>query len=118
MPNVEYEHAYIAHTHPSGENGAAIPLTTAEGLNAWGADGWEVVHMEAVWQWHRDAEGKSWPEALLGYYVTFRREADGTGGARVMVAEAELSVEEMRSLNELAHAHGLPEHPVAETATE
>ena len=92
--NYEYQHAFIQHTLDTAEAASSIPLDVSEGLTAWGADGWEVVHMEAVWTWHQAAQGKTWPETLRGYYVTFKREVDtaGTSSRAAAVAEASLEV--------------------------
>jgi hypothetical protein len=89
----EYEHAFIQHVADPATTEAPIALDVAAGLSAWGADGWEVVHMEAVWAWHQDAEGKSWPETLRGYYVTFRREASARDESMVATATAERVME-------------------------
>jgi hypothetical protein len=89
MRKYEYEHAFVQHVADGGSQ-SVIPLGVKEGLNAWGADGWEVVHMEAVWFWHRQTEGKSWPETLRGYYVTFKREATAQTGDAVATAVAEV----------------------------
>ena len=85
----EYEHAFIQHLAGAPEDGI-IPLDVAAGLNAWGGDGWEIVHMEGVWLWQQNAQGASWPESLRGYYVTFRRqsETDTTDSMAEMVAGA------------------------------
>ncbi|HWE60290.1 MAG TPA: hypothetical protein VHB98_01125 [Chloroflexota bacterium] len=85
----EYEHAFIQHLAGADTADMPISLDVAAGLTAWGADGWEVVNMEAVWSWHREAEGKSWPETLLGYYVTFKREVAEENGTSVATAIAE-----------------------------
>lgn len=90
----EYEHAFVRHVADQTESDLSIPLDVAAGLNAWGADGWEVVHMEGVWAWHQDAEGKSWPESLRGYYVTFKREVDAHDAPRVATETAERLVEQ------------------------
>lgn len=92
MPRYEYEHAFVQHLK-NHEQTAAIPLDVAESLNAWGADGWEIVHMEAVWVWQRGENGACWPEALRGYYVTFRRESDLQSGKSVAAAEAAAPLE-------------------------
>lgn len=84
----EYEHAFIQHI-TGGQDDSVIPLGVKEGLTAWGADGWEVVHMEAVWFWHRQTDGKSWPETLRGYYVTFKRAAQPQMGDAMAAAVAE-----------------------------
>jgi hypothetical protein len=89
MSKYEYEHVFVQHM-TDGQSESAIPLGVKEGLNAWGADGWEVVHMEAVWAWHQQTDGKSWPETLRGYYVTFKREAGASGGPAVAAAIAEV----------------------------
>ena len=88
MPRYEHEHAFIQHL-TSNELATGIPIDVAEGLNAWGADGWEIVHMEAVWVWKQGDHGACWPEALRGYYVTFRREPGAQSGKAVAAAEAE-----------------------------
>jgi hypothetical protein len=90
----EYEHAFIQHVANPSTPDLPIPLDVAAGLTAWGADGWEVVHMEGAWAWHQDAEGKSWPETLRGYYVTFKREAEARDASRVATATAERLLEE------------------------
>ena len=51
--------------------------------------------MEAVWAWHQLTDGKSWPETLRGYYVTFKREADTAGTDAVATAMA--AVEESQT---------------------
>lgn len=90
MEKIEYAHAFVQHAADWNTESLPIPLDVADGLNAWGADGWEVVHMEGVWAWNRDAEGKSWPETLRGYYVTFKRNADEADASRVSSAMAEV----------------------------
>ena len=89
MTRYEYEHTFIQHL--GGQERADIPMGVADGLNAWGADGWEVVHMEAQWGWHQEAEGKSWPESLHGYYVTFKRESATHEGLSVATAAADVA---------------------------
>ena len=91
MPKLEYEHVFIQHL-TSHEHATGIPVDVAEGLNAWGSDGWEIVHMEAVWVWKKGDHGACWPEALRGYYVTFRREPRNLKGLSVAAAEAEESM--------------------------
>lgn len=93
MAKIEYEHTYIQQTASDEQHQAAIPLSLTDALNAWGSGGWEVVHMEAVWSWHTHAEAKTWPEQLLGYYVTFKRESDAGSGSQIMAAVAELPEE-------------------------
>jgi hypothetical protein len=93
MPRFEYEHAFVQHLTETQSGDAVIPLDVKEALTAWGADGWEVVHMEAVWTWRQEG-GASWPECLRGYYVTFKRGADGAGRPRVAFAEVEVPATE------------------------
>jgi len=93
MDRFEYEHTFIQHLAGGHNDPDVLPIDVKDGLNAWGADGWEVVHMEAAWDWHRGGEG-SWPEHLRGYYVTFKRQADADGGARRAATTAELEVGE------------------------
>ncbi len=88
MTRYEYEHAFLQHL-TNHEQTTGIPIDVAEGLNAWGADGWEIVHMEAVWVWQKGDHGACWPEALRGYYVTFRREVGAHHAGSRAVAEAE-----------------------------
>lgn len=96
MAHFEYEHTFIQHLSGGHNDPNAIPIDVKDGLDAWGADGWEVVHMEAAWDWHRGPEG-NWPEHLRGYYVTFKRQADADGGARRATAMAEIEVGEAAS---------------------
>jgi len=91
MPKYEYEHAFIQHL-TNHKQTAGIPIDVANGLNAWGSDGWEIVHMEAVWVWQKGDQGACWPEALRGYYVTFRREPGNQIGELVATAAAGASV--------------------------
>lgn len=93
MPKFEYEHTFVQHLAETQAGSAVIPLDVKEALTAWGADGWEVVHMEGVWTWHQE-DGTSWPECLRGYYVTFKRSVDASGHARVAFAEAEIPATE------------------------
>jgi hypothetical protein len=95
MPKYEYEHVYIQHIAGQDES-AAIPMDVTAGLNAWGADGWEIVHMEAVWIWQTGDLGTCWPETLRGYHVTFKRALDGHKLTAIATAEAEAST--MRDL--------------------
>ena len=95
MTRYEYEHTFIQHLNDQEQ--ADIPMGVAEGLNAWGADGWDVVHMEAQWGWRQDIEGKSWPESLHGYYVTLKRESMTHEGPAVATAAAELLDEVART---------------------
>ena len=88
MQRYEYEHAFVQHL-TNHEQSTGIPIDVAAGLNAWGADGWEIVHMEAVWVWQQGDHGACWPEALRGYYVTFRRETGGQRGESVAAAAVE-----------------------------
>jgi hypothetical protein len=94
MPRYEYEHAFIQHLTNHGD-ASAIPIDVAEGLKAWGADGWDIVHMEAVWVWQKGEQGACWPDALRGYYVTFRREPGDRSGQAIAAAEAEVPLEEL-----------------------
>ncbi len=88
MTKHEYEHIFIQYL--AGKSQAdAIPMDVAASLNAWGADGWEIVNMEAVWIWQKTADGLCSPETLRGYYVTFKREVDGRSRPSVAVARAE-----------------------------
>ena len=87
----EYEHAFVQHLTETQPGSAVIPLDVKEALSAWGADGWEVVHMEGVWTWRQEA-GASWPEYLRGYYVTFKRSVDASERPRVALAEAETPI--------------------------
>jgi hypothetical protein len=89
MAKYAYEHTFIQHL-AGQEQSAVIPLDVAAGLNAWGADGWEIAHMEAVWEWQKTEQGACWPETLRGYYVTFKRELGGEGRALVAKARAEV----------------------------
>jgi hypothetical protein len=86
MPKHEYEHVFIQHLS-NQDQPVAIPMDVAEALNAWGADSWEIVHMEAVWVWQTGENGSCWPETLRGYYVTFRREIGSVRGTAVAIAE-------------------------------
>jgi hypothetical protein len=90
MPKYEYEHVFIQHL-TNHQQTTGIPIDVADGLNAWGSDGWEIVHMEAVWVWQKADQGACWPEALRGYYVTFRREPGNQSGMSVATAQAEAS---------------------------
>jgi hypothetical protein len=50
--------------------------------------------MEAVWVWQHGDHGACWPEALRGYYVTFRREPGAKSGKSVVAAAAEAPLED------------------------
>lgn len=93
MQRYEYEHAFVQHLTNHGQT-AGIPIDVAESLNAWGADGWEIVHMEAVWVWQQSDHGACWPEALRGYYVTFRREPGAKGAKSVSAVVAKVPLED------------------------
>jgi hypothetical protein len=89
VPKYEYEHVYIQNI-AGQEQPDVIPMDVTAGLNAWGADGWEIAHMEAVWVWQTGENGISWPETLRGYHVTFKRALNGDRLAAIATAEAEV----------------------------
>jgi hypothetical protein len=92
MPKYEYEHVYIQNI-AGQEQPDTIPMDVTAGLNAWGADGWEIAHMEAVWVWQTGEEGTHWPETLRGYHVTFKRVLNGDRLTAIATAEAEVPME-------------------------
>jgi hypothetical protein len=91
MIKYQYEHVFVQHLAEPARSGA-IPMDVVSSLNAWGADGWQIVHMEGVWDWQTDRKGLCAPETLRGYYVTFKREIEGNAEHSAAVAEAEATV--------------------------
>jgi hypothetical protein len=88
MTKYRYEHIFVQ--HPAGASRAdSLAMDVASSLNAWGADGWEIAHMEGVWDWVKDQTGPCSPDTLRGYYVTFKRAVDPTSYPSIAVAEAE-----------------------------
>jgi hypothetical protein len=68
-----YLHEFVAVSEkPEVYDGKALEPR----LNERGGEGWEMVHMEAHWEWGKSRatnEGTE-PRRIIGWYVTYRRD--------------------------------------------